>query len=89
MDNKSSTKNTHNYLKRSTLNIVSKITPNKLTPNSLKITKHVNSNIKNITNQYILITNITNHTNENLTKKTFAEITANLIFFKKKPSYHL
>lgn len=83
MGDKSSTKITHNYPRRSTMNITSKITLNIPTPNSSKINKYVNPNIRNTTNQHIQTTENISPTNENFTQKTFAETWANLIFPKK------
>lgn len=83
MGDKPTTKTTHNYLRRSTLNVGPKITPNKPTPNPPKTNKHVNPITKNITIQHNLTTNNTSYTNANPTQKTFAETTANLTFPKK------
>lgn len=83
MGDKSSTKTTHNYLRRSSTSIASKITPNKITQNVPKSNKHINPNKINTTNQHTPTNQNTSHTNENLTQKTFAETTANLTFPKK------
>lgn len=83
MGDKPPLKSTHTFLKRSSSNIVSKISINKPTSYPPKTSKQINQIPKMTPTQQPQTINNTNPINDNITQKTFAETTANLSFPKK------